>query len=264
MGIGAESSFLRRALFRFFSRRYFRRTCSTRDGSFEVYVSAGSSLKVLDVRKPLVDPIHERFIKDWIKPDAIVWDIGGNLGLFALPAALKAAAGHVYVFEPDVDLAANLCRTLRLRGNRNLNVSVVCLAVSNSVDVTNFEISKFSRAMNKLQEVGRWNAKKVIAEELRLVPTMSIDALANALKPPTVLKIDVEGAEIDVLRGGETTISRSRPIILIEAQRRLHAPISAFFEKHRYVMLDGAAEHQSPLAHPVWDTVAIPGEAFPA
>jgi FkbM family methyltransferase len=260
MGIGAESSPWRRALFRFFAHRYFRRTCKTSDGSFAVYVSAGSSLNVLDYRRSLVDPVHERFIRDWVKPDAVVWDIGGNLGLFALPAALKAKTGHICVMEPDVELAANLCRTLRLRVNKGLNVSVVCVAVSDSVGVANFQISKFSRAMNKLEAVGQWN--KVIAEELRSVPVMNIDTLANNIPPPTVLKIDVEGAEIDVLKGGESTISTFRPVILVEGPSELWDAMRIFFEKHRYILLDGEAEHQSPLSHPVWNTVAVPQEAF--
>ena len=37
---------------------------------------------------------------------------------------------------------------------------------------------------------------------------------------------------------------------------------ASFFEKHDYVILDGGAEHQSPLQDPVWDTVAVPREKF--
>lgn len=262
MGIGAESPYWRRLLYRMFASKYFRRTCRTNSGSFAVYVSPGSSLRVMDFRKPLVDAVHERFIHDWVKPDAVVWDIGGNLGLFALPAALKAASGQVYVIEPDVELAANLCRSLKLRKNNKLKVSVICLALSNSVGVATFEISKFSRAMNKLEAVGRWNDNRVVVEELRFVPIMSIDTLAKAIRPPTVLKIDVEGAEMDVLRGGEATISTFRPSILIEGPSELWDPMRVFFEKHRYVLLDGEVAHQSPLSHPVWNTIAVPQEAF--
>lgn len=264
MGIGAESPFWKRVLYSAFASSYFRRTCKTDGGSFAVYVSPGSSLKVLDFRKPLVDAVHERFIRDWVKPDAVVWDIGGNLGLFALPAALKATSGHVYVIEPDVELAANLCRSLRLRKNKKLGVSVICLALSNSVCVAKFQISKFSRAMNKLEAVGKWNNNRVIPEEVRIVPVMSIDTLAKAIRPPTNLKIDVEGAEMDVLIGGETTISSFRPSILIEGPSELWDPMSAFFEKHRYVLLDGEAAHQSPLSRPVWNTIAVPQEVFAA
>jgi FkbM family methyltransferase len=262
MGIGTQSPLWRRVLFRLFANTYLHRTCRTGDGVFEAFVSPGSSLKVLDIRKSLVDPVHARFIRNWVKADAVVWDIGGNLGLFALPAALRATGGQVYVIEPDVELAANLCRTLRLRKNRALKVSVVCLGVSSTAGLASFQISKFSRAMNKLVGVGTWN--KVIAEETRAVPVMSIDSLVNSLRPPDVLKIDVEGAEMDVLNGGEATISRFRPVILIEGPSELWTPMYVFFEKHGYALLDGEADLLTPLARPVWNTVAVPKEALTA
>src|SRR5262249_50795851 len=131
MGIGAQSALWRRLLFTAFRSRYFRRKCSTIDGTFEAYVSPSSSLHVLDFRKSLVHPVHESFIREWINSDAVVWDIGSNLGLFALPAALKALRGRVYAFEPDVELASNFLRSLRLQQNKNLSVSLLCLAVSN-------------------------------------------------------------------------------------------------------------------------------------
>src|SRR5262249_37370656 len=141
MGIGARSPLYRRALFRFFRSIYFRRKCRTSNGIFEVYVSPGSSLGVLDFRKALVDQVHERFIREWVKSDAVVWDIGANLGLFALPAGLKAIAGRIYAFEPDIELAHNLLRSLRLHQNRNLNITVMCVAVSNADGAADFEIS---------------------------------------------------------------------------------------------------------------------------
>jgi FkbM family methyltransferase len=262
MGIGAQSPFWRRALFRLFASTYFRRKCRTRDGTFEVYVSPNSYLGVLDFRKSLVDQVHERFIRKWVKSDAVVWDIGANLGLFALPAALKAIRGRVYTFEPDVELAGNLLRSLRLHRNQKLSMSVVCVAISNIDSVADFQISKFSRAMNKLEAVGKWHEQQVVVKALRLVPTMRIDTLAKTLAPPTVLKIDVEGAEIDVLEGGEATISKCRPTILIEGPSELWDPMQVFFERHRYTMLDGEAEHPLPLLHPVWNTIAVPEEKF--
>jgi FkbM family methyltransferase len=262
MGIGAQSAFWRRALFRVFSSKYFRRKCRTSDGIFEAYVSPSSSLKFLNPRISLVDQVHQRFIRDWVEPDAVVWDVGSNLGLFALPAALKAARGRVYAFEPDVDLAGNLLRSLRLNRNKNLDVSVLCVAVSNVDGTATFQIAKFSRAMNKLEAVGKWHDSQVVADELRSVATMRIDTLSKTLVPPTVVKIDVEGAEVDVLEGGEATISNYRPTMLVEGPSELKDPLRAFFEKHNYVVLDGGAEQQTPLRDPVWGTVAVPREKF--
>jgi FkbM family methyltransferase len=262
--IGARSSFYRLALFRVFSSRYFRRKCKTSNGSFEIYVSPSSYLGVLNFRRSLVDIVHERFIREWIKPDAIVWDIGANMGLFALPAALKANAGRIYAFEPDVELVYYLLRSLRLHQNSKLNISVACVAISNEDSLANFQISKFSRAMNKLESVGKWHEDQIVLEEMRLVPTMRIDTLVKALEPPTILKIDVEGAEVNVLEGGAATISAYRPTILIEGPNQLWDPMQAFFEKHRYVLFDGGTEDRSALSHPVWNTIAVPEEKLAA
>jgi hypothetical protein len=179
-------------------------------------------LAVLDFRKSLVDLVHERFIREWITSDAVVWDIGANMGLFAFPAGLKAMAGRVYAFEPYVELAHYLLRSLRLSQN------------------------------------------KVVPEETRLVPTFRIDTLVKTLPPPTILKIDVEGAEVKVLEGGEQTISAHRPTILIEGPNELWDPMQAFFEKHRYVLFDGETEDRAALSHPVWNTIAVPKEKLAA
>src|SRR5262249_17009504 len=200
----------------------------------------------------------------WINSNSVIWDIGSNLGLFALPAALKAIRGHVYAFEPDIELVTNFLRSLGLARNKQLAVTSLCLAVSNEDGIAAFQISKFSRAMNKLEAVGKWHESEVLAEELRSVVTMRIDTLAKTLSPPTVLKIDVEGAEVNVLEGGEITIGKYRPVMLVEGPTELWDALRNFFQRHDYVILDGQAKHQIPLEHPVWDTVAVPREKYVA
>ena len=71
---------------------------------FDAYVSPGCQLNVLDPRGVPVDPVHSRFIARWVKSDSVVWDVGGNIGLFAIPAALKSRQSQVNSFEPDFDL----------------------------------------------------------------------------------------------------------------------------------------------------------------
>jgi FkbM family methyltransferase len=263
-GVGSRSPWWRRAAFRWLGATYVRRRGTTDDGVFEAYVSAGSSLKVLDPRGLPIDLVHRRFIRDWIAPDAVVWDIGANLGLFAFPAALRARAGRVYAFEPDVDLAANLARGLRLARNRGLPLTLLCLAVADADGTATFEISKFSRAMNRLAGVGAWNDASIAAQERRSVPTLRIDTLAKSLAPPSVIKIDVEGAELAVLEGGRATLAANRPVLLIEAPKELASDLKAFFAGHDYVMLDGGAAHATPLEDPAWDTVAVPREKWRA
>jgi len=262
MGIGAQSALWRRVALRALSSTYLRRRIRTADGTCELYVSGGSSLKVLDPRGVPVDPPHARFIRDWVGANAVVWDIGCNLGLFAFPAALKARAGIVYGFEADVELAARLLKSRRLPGNTDLNVNIFCLAVSDSDGTASFQISRFSRAMNRLSGVGSWNDHKIAADETRSVATLRIDTLVQSLRPPTAIKIDVEGAEMHVLEGGAATIDKYRPAMLVEGPSELWEPMGAFFRKHDYVLLDCDVEHPEPLDHPVWDTLALPREKY--
>jgi FkbM family methyltransferase len=262
MGIGAQSSVWRKALFRSLDRFYIRRSCVTEDGAFDAYVSAGSSLKVLNPRGLSLDPVHQRFIREWVNERSTVWDIGTNLGLFALPAALRATRGVVYGFEPDVEIVVNVLRSLRLPRNAGLKVTLFCMGISDTDGTARFQISKFSRAMSKLEGVGHWHDAQVQTAELRYIPTLRIDTLAKSIVAPTVIKIDVEGAEMRVLEGGKETISRWRPTMLIEGPRELWQPMGDFLRRYDYIMLDGAADDKTPLNHPVWDTVAVPKERF--
>jgi FkbM family methyltransferase len=262
MGIGAQSSLWRRIAFRCFRATYIRRTVATDDGSFAAYVSPNSSLKVLDPRGVAIDPVHRRFIRNWIGPNSIVWDIGANIGLFAFPAALRASSGHVYCFEPDSDLANNLRRGIGLPRNNRLRMSVIDCALCNADGTAPFQIAMHSRAMNRLEGVAKWNDKKVAVDQTRRVATQRIDTLAATLHPPTAIKIDVEGAEMLVLEGAKETIAQYRPSILIEVSGPLRQAVGEFFKRRNYVLLDGTGSTPVPLSLPVWDTIAIPAEVF--
>jgi FkbM family methyltransferase len=262
VGIGAQSPLWRRCLLRLFGSTYVRRKGRFGNEAFEAYVSPGSSLRVLAPRGIPVDPVHERFIREWVRPDSVVWDIGTNLGLFAFPAAIQASRGRVIGFEPDIEIVAQLTRGINLRANAGRPFVVLPIAVSDADEIAKYQVSRYSRAMSKLEAVGRWHQAQVDAKEVRHVVTMRIDALAGFLPPPTAIKIDVEGAEAKVLQGGEATIARFRPAILIEGPRELADEIGAFFRRNGYVMFDGASADRVALAQPVWDTIAVPAESL--
>jgi FkbM family methyltransferase len=257
MGIGAMSPLWRRALFRAFSSLYFRRRIKAEGGTFDVIVSPGCALQFLDPRKSLIDPVHRRFIHDWIHTDDIVWDIGANLGLFAFPAALKAR--HVYAFEADIDLVIAMRRSISL--NR-LPVSIVNGAVSNCDGEANFEISRYGRAMNRLEGIGKWHDDMIVKSELRRVPTFKLDTMARSVAAPDVMKIDVEGAEFDVLTGASDVIKNHRPVILIEVAHDIRHDVRHFFEHHGYELFDGGNDPPNHIDEPVFDTIAVPRGAL--
>jgi len=262
--LGRNAAHWRQTLSRVTANWHFKRRVTTPDGGFDLYVSPGSALSVMDPRGVAVDPVHVRFISRWVEPTSVVWDIGGNQGLFGFPAALKASRGQVYIFEPDVQLGYYLIRSMRRDANAKLPIQLMPMALSDSDGVAEFLISALGKSMNKLAGAAPWHDGLYIASEKRAVATLRIDSIAKTLRAPDIIKIDVEGAELRVLEGGRQTIAAARPIMLIESPKEISAGIKAFLDSLDYVIADGAAETPALIAEPVWDTVAIPKEKWRA
>lgn len=69
--------------------------------------------------------------------------------------------------------------------------------------------------------MGHLAEKNGLAENLVYVPTVTLDEIAETMNlAPDVLKIDVEGAEMEVFRGGEKLLRRARPTIFLST----HSP----------------------------------------
>lgn len=158
-------------------------------------------------------PVQE-ILSQYLKPGDIFYDIGANVGFFTILAAnLVGASGQVYAFEPEAKNVAILRRNAEL--NHFANVTVMEKAVSRTTGVEAFYLTKCVGG-HTLASVGR----KFDIEECLTVSTVSIDDLLlqqpREIKPPTLVKVDVEGAEIDVLHGMSQTIQQYQPLILYE------------------------------------------------
>jgi FkbM family methyltransferase len=142
----------------------------------------------------------------------VVYDIGANVGFFTLlTSRLVGPAGSVYAFEP---LPANLELLRRhLALNRSANVTVFAAAASDRDGHARFEGAG---------STGRLSAEENGEAGDREVPTVRLDGLVarGELKPPAVVKLDVEGAELAVLQGMETLLATVRPILLVEFHGR--------------------------------------------
>jgi FkbM family methyltransferase len=167
----------------------------------------------------------------------VFFDIGANLGFFSLLAAHIAglADGRVYAFEAAPDNAAAIRANAAL--NAIENVDVLAVAVADRSGTGRLQVVD-DQSWSKLAEYGEHPlTEKVIDVEL-----VAIDALvaAGRVPPPTVVKIDVEGAELAVLEGMRETIERHRPAIICELHDT-HREFVAFMEEvgYRLINLEG-------------------------
>jgi FkbM family methyltransferase len=188
----------------------------------------------------------------------VFYDIGANLGFFSLLAAhlVGLEQGLVYAFEAAPDNARAIQENAELNGIRN--VTVIDKAVSSRSGMGRLQVVD-DQSWSKLEEYGEHPyTERVIDVEL-----VAIDDLLRAgeLSPPTVVKIDVEGAEIAVLDGMRETLERHQPAVICE----LHGTHDAFLTTmaalgYRLINLEGPGPITGASAHALALPALDPGD----
>lgn len=160
---------------------------------------------------------EERFLVELPLEGRTVYDVGAWEGTTALALARRVGpSGSVWAFEPNPTAAAKLRRNLGL--NAVTNVSLLDVAVGDctrEVELS-FQRNATGRAQVLFEPDDRRRGLHV------RVPMATLDELREqrGLPPPHLIKIDVEGAEREVLRGARRTIAAHRPDLLLELHGR--------------------------------------------
>jgi FkbM family methyltransferase len=171
-------------------------------------------------------------VANWIKPGSVVWDVGANMGVVSFVAAgLAGPAGKVYAFEPDT-LMLRLLRRSALLNPQAAPVEVIPCAVGASISLNRFNIALHNRSTNFLEGFGTGLTGGI--RETQTVLTVPLDWAAEQIPPPDFLKIDVEGAELDVFRGAAQMLSAQRPVIIFECQNSNSKEIQTMLRKLGY------------------------------
>ncbi|HEU4662450.1 MAG TPA: FkbM family methyltransferase [Dokdonella sp.] len=219
-------------------------------------------LKYLLKPADLWDPELVRIAGCLVSEGDVVWDVGSNVGLFAKAASERAGArGRVVALEADEDAAALLLRTAHLAAPRCAPITVVATAVGRRCGVASFAIARRARAANAIEGFG--STQTGGTREVREVPSTTLDALIERFGAPDVVKIDVEGAEMEVLDGASRLLAEIRPAIYCEVCSATRSAVSRLLHAHSYAMWDGEDFSQADglgIALAAGNTVAIPLE----
>jgi FkbM family methyltransferase len=247
---------LRLALERASHRVVIRRRLPPPFANARIYVSTEGGLRYLARAMADVDPALLRLAAEVVRPGDTVWDIGANMGLFSLAAAVLAGPeGRVLAVEPDTDLAG-LLRRSAARGLGHAPVEVLPAAVSDGLSVARFNVARRNRATSHLAGFGSAMAGGV--RSTQLVPTVTLDWLAAQFPVPDVLKIDVEGAELAVLSGAAAVLARS-PALICEVSGQNAVAVSGLLAGHGYTLYDGdqSPGERAPAPAAPFNTLAI-------
>lgn len=169
-----------------------------------------------------------------------VIDVGGNIGYLSMFfAALVGPGGHVDVFEPD---PANL-RYLTENLSETPNAQIVRTALSDSIGETDLYVEELTGQNSSL--VRDYQQFKINAARAGVEPkthavrvtTDTLDHLYLGADRVDFIKIDVEGAEWQVLQGGKAILQEFKPVIFIEVSLH-HQEIVNFLGDLGYVLVE--------------------------
>ena len=162
-------------------------------------------------RKVLLDGHHERAVQskleELLSPGDVVWDVGAHIGFLSLLSArLVGPGGRVLAFEPMAMNRARLVSSIESNGTPNVEVDERALGAKSGDRV--LYIGDASATWTLRADRG---AKKGLPAYCT-----TLDEVAASNLAPALIKIDVEGAEVDVLRGGAQLLADHRPKLLVE------------------------------------------------
>jgi FkbM family methyltransferase len=173
-----------------------------------------------------LEPFVQESLVESLRPGGVLYDIGANAGFMTLLGSrLVGEQGSVVAFEPLAENVALLEENLRLNGIEN--VLVLAVAASARSGKAQMLLPDDLTGASLVDHTGQ-----VEIRERRQVETLRIDEAVSdgRLPEPTVVKIDVEGAELEVLDGLKETLGRARPVVICEAhglEREAEAALKA-------------------------------------
>jgi len=159
---------------------------------------------------------EQRFVERFLKSGMTVLDIGAHQGFYTLLASqLVGPQGRVVAFEPSPRERRRLCWNLRMNRCRNVRIEPLALAAREG-ELRLFLVKGRETGLNSLRP-------PKVSEPVEVIPVQAttLDAYLgrSGIEKVDFIKMDVEGAELEVLKGAERLLQRTpRPVWIIEVQ----------------------------------------------
>ncbi|MGC2111291.1 MAG: FkbM family methyltransferase [Candidatus Korobacteraceae bacterium] len=158
------------------------------------------------------EPAIQEALQQALGPNKVMYDVGAHIGFHALPAARLGA--QVVAFEPDPESAARL-RAHVYRNGLEHSVRIIEAAVWSSAGAS----IPFRRGLPRSQGGVCWKDRRPVLATGEIMEVAVIrldDFVAGGGPTPHIIKIDVEGAESEVLKGAAGILRVQRPALIVE------------------------------------------------
>jgi len=174
-------------------------------------------------RKILCTGYFERWVDEFLsrslKPGHVALDVGANSGCHTLVmASAVGQTGRVLAFEPNPRMFDRLQANVKL--NRFDHVATFPMAVSDAPGQLKLFIPALADYNQGLGSVHRANLEDICDEVAVETATLDEIVQANQLLRLDLIKIDVEGHELQVFKGAQQTLKKFKPILVFEFSER--------------------------------------------
>ncbi len=231
-----------------------------RDGVIVNGVARGLRFNVASSHSGFILGSHEKEVQTalaaLLRPGMVYFDAGANVGFFAILAArILGPKGRVVCFEPLPQNAQQIEHNSRLNGFSNIQVCLDALGGSNRSETFQTSAEPTWGMLNSVGKIPDRSSGTIT------VNVRTLDSLCGpgALPYPDLMKIDVEGAEVELLEGAAATIAASRPLLIIELHRNNEIVLAALRKLGYHAGVLGSAVAVRDVA---WDAniIAAPAE----
>lgn len=176
-------------------------------------------LKGLTAHNLLQRKVEPEFlwIKDVLAKDSVFVDIGANVGAYLYTLENHLKPENIFAFEPNQQLFKRLKRIFPKVNLFSVALSDISTTAEFKIPVINGE--KVHTRGTLQTSIKEKNEEKTILQKVEVKP---LDELNINLKNLDFIKIDVEGNEMQTLRGAKKTIEKYQPILMVEMEQRHH------------------------------------------
>lgn len=219
---------LRRIFQRLMRNRVLQKSIKVTNGAEILWkISPDSQLKYL---KRSFDQELKLFVEKHVQLNDQIWDIGANCGTFTAFCLSLGVDRKILAVEPDQFLSSIL-----LMNSFKHNITPVSCAISGSLGMTDLHVAQQGRASNSISDVIARSSQGGV-RYLQPTITITLDFLAAIHGFPSIVKIDIEGAEVLALKGASNILSAQKTRFLIEVDERNFNEVMTIFTEHNYVV----------------------------
>ena len=179
------------------------------------------------------------------KDDGWFFDVGANVGLYVWEVAKVRPTQKIMAFEPDPENLALLEMTQKEADLQNFELCPN--ALSNQTDEVSFSQDPLTSATGCIKgEEKPWIEQYLNGSTNQItVNTRTMDSAVDDNKIPSLIKIDVEGHEVEVLQGAIHTLSNAKPLLIIESFPPKQEKVISHLQACGYKLKD--ADRDSPV-----------------